>query len=101
MCAGRDNISFVDKYRLPIPEVTSAGNRVVHIGERNALEGSSDEICVAVRQYKLTTALKRDAILNELQGGRAASGVEGNNSRIVDNATERQQGAVADRHAGR
>ena len=65
MGAGRDNRSLVDQYCLPISKLAGARDRVVDVGERDAWKSAGDEILVAIGQYNLTAALKRDAILNE------------------------------------
>ena len=70
MGAGRDNRSLVDQRHLPSAELAGAGDRVVDVGQRDAWDSARDKILVVVGQYDLAAALKRDAMLNELQIGR-------------------------------
>src|SRR5512132_1008292 len=97
MGAGGNNCPLVDQYHLPVSEQTGTGDRVVYVCERHARDDTRNNIQVAVGQYYLTTTLKCDAILNQLNLGCASGRLERNNACIVDDAAERQQGAVANR----
>src|SRR5262245_35820626 len=88
----------VDQRHLPGPELASADDRIVHVGHRHARDGAGNYILAAVRQYDLTAPLQRDAGPRDLQVRLVASGIKGDNSRVVDDPAQRQHGAVTDYH---
>ena len=67
MTAGCYNGALVDQYRLPVPELAGARNRVVRICERDTRKSISDYILVVIGEDDLTATLKRDAILNQFE----------------------------------
>src|SRR5262245_66522279 len=99
MSAGRDNRAFVDQCHPPSPELAGTGDRVVHIGERDAWNGTRDTILVAIGQYDLSAALERDAVLDELQVRVVSDRIERDDSRVVDDTAERQHDPVTDGHS--
>src|SRR5262245_533902 len=92
------NGALVDQYRLPVPELAGARNRVVHICERDTRESTSDYILVVIGEYDLAAALKRDAMLNQFEFSRVYGRVERNGACVIDHTTQRQNCAVSDGH---
>src|SRR5262245_49546038 len=99
MSTGRDNRALVDQRHPPSPELAGARYRVVHIGERDARNGTRDTILVAIGQYDLSAALERDAVLDELQMRVVSDRIERDDSRVVDDTAQRQHGPVTDGHS--
>ena len=89
---------LVDQRDLPISETAGARNDVVDVGQRDARIGAGDHVLAAVRQDDLTAALKRDAVLDELQVGFIAGRTQCDGAGVVNHAAQRQHGAVADHH---
>ena len=78
--------------------MAGAGDRVVHVGERDVGDRSGDHVLAAVRQDDLAVALERDAVLDQLEVGLASGRVQLDRAGVVDDAGERQDRAVADHH---
>src|SRR5438270_85486 len=98
MGTGGDDFAIVDQRHLPITNLAGTGDRVIHIGERDAWTSARDEILVVIGQYNLAAALKGDPMLDEFKLRLVSSGIERDTPGVVDDAAKRQHGAVANRH---
>ena len=59
--------SLVDQRQLPCAQLTSTRDGVVDVGERDVQGCAADDVLGAIRENDLAAALKRDAVLDELE----------------------------------
>ena len=83
---------------LPVAELARTGDRFIGISERDTRKSISDYILVVIGRTDLTATLKRDAVLNQFEFSRVSGRVERDYACIIDDTTQRQNCAVADRH---
>ena len=77
MAPGGDDPSFVDQCQLTATELPRAGDRVVHVRQRDPRTGARYDVAVVVGQDHLAAAGERDALLDELEESFVPGCIEG------------------------